>query len=66
MDQNLRRLAHRALQEACGRRDNYLSACDWAISRVRSQRPKVPEADIRRAVTEVHLASHRLGEAPNN
>jgi hypothetical protein len=36
MDQDLRRLAHRALQEACGRKDSHLSASDWAVSRVRS------------------------------
>jgi hypothetical protein len=66
MDQELRRLAHRALQEACRRGDSHLSASDWAMSRVRSQRPKVPEADIRQAIKEVQPASHRLGAMTNN
>jgi hypothetical protein len=41
MDQDLRRLAHRALHEACGRGNSPLSAFEWAVSRVRSQRPQV-------------------------
>jgi hypothetical protein len=61
MDQDLRRLAHRALQEACKRGESHLSAFDWAMSRVRSQRPKVSEQDIRRAIKEVQPASHGLG-----
>jgi hypothetical protein len=42
MDQELQRLAHRALKEACKRGDSHLSVSGWAMSRVRSQRPKVP------------------------
>jgi hypothetical protein len=63
MDQDLRRLAHRALHEACGRGNSPLSAFEWAVSRVRSQRPQVQEADIRRAFKEVQFASCRLGNA---
>jgi len=66
MDQDLRRLGYRALQEACGRKDSHLSASDWAVSRVRSQRPKVLEADIRRAIKEVQLPYHRDGKMTNN
>ena len=60
MEQELRRLAHRALQEACRRGDSHLSAFDWAMSRVRSQQPEVPEQDIRQAIKEVQPASHGL------
>ena len=66
MDQELRRLAHRALQEACRRGDSHLSAFDWAMSRVRSQRPKVSEQEIRRAIKEVQPASHGLGMMTDN
>ena len=64
MDQDLRRLVHRALQEASGRGNSVLSATDWAVSRVRSQRPKVPEAEIKRAIEEVQATARQGGRKP--
>jgi hypothetical protein len=50
MDQDLHRIAHRALQEAPSRGNSFLSASDWAVSRIRSQRPGMSVADVRKAV----------------
>jgi hypothetical protein len=57
MDQDLHRIAHRALQEAPGRGNSFLSASDWAVSRIRSQRPGMSVADIRSAVADVKKLS---------
>ena len=53
MDQDLHRIAHRALQEAPGRGNSFLSASDWAVSRIRSQRPNMSVADVRKAVADL-------------
>jgi hypothetical protein len=53
MDQDLHRLAHLALQEAPGRGNSFLSASDWAVSRIRSQRPNMSVADVRKAVADL-------------
>ena len=53
MDQELLRVAHRALQEAESRGHSHLSATDWAVSRIRSILPNTSEEDARKAIQEI-------------
>ena len=53
MNQELLRVAHRAVQEAESRGDSHLSTADWAVSRIRSILPNTSEEEARKAVQEV-------------
>ena len=53
MDQELLRVAHRAVQEAESRGDSHLSTTGWALSRIRSILPNTSGEDARKAVRDI-------------